>query len=55
MKIEIPADYFYKGSPAQVLEIADRILELDPATAWDEYIKEEVARVERLMDQENEQ
>jgi hypothetical protein len=46
MKIQIPADYLYKGAPAQTLEVSKEILQIDPATAWDEHIKRETARIE---------
>jgi hypothetical protein len=52
MKIKIPADYFYKGSPEQTLEVSKDILKINPKTAWDEHIKKEIERVEKINDDE---
>lgn len=50
MKIIIPKDYFYKGSPEQVMEVTKEILKINPETALDEHIKRENERLEKLKD-----
>src|SRR5258707_361946 len=51
MKLSVPADYFYVGSPAQTFEVnTEKLKALNPATAWDEHIAREVARQEKLKE-----
>lgn len=48
MRIHLPANYLYEGSPEQTLVVDRSILDVDPEKLWDEHIEREKRRIEQM-------